>query len=458
LVKLVLSFRTDTMSESPEQGMIICHIDCSGGASGDMMLGALVDAGVPLAALRGELAKLGLGGYTLRASKVTRCGLAATKLDVVIEGGETRTLRKWADVRRVIAGSGLDAGIKKRSLAIMKRLFEAEAAAHGTTVARTHLHELGAVDCIIDIVGAVIGLQYLGVKAVTASPVNTGSGFVKTAHGTLPVPAPATACLLRGVPVFASGAEMELTTPTGAAIISTLVAESPAIISTLVAESPAIISTLVAESPAIISTLVAESPAIISGLASGFGALPEMTLERVGVGAGSRDLPDFPNALRLFMGRRPAMLFPGGDEVAVIETNIDDMDPRIFEHVMNRLFKAGALDVFLTPVIMKKSRPATKLTAICRMDDVKTASDIILAETTTFGARVYGASRRILAREFITVETKFGDMRVKVGRLEGRIVTATPEYEDCRAAAERHNVPLVEVIKEAERHADNIRK
>ncbi|MBI5141493.1 MAG: nickel pincer cofactor biosynthesis protein LarC [Nitrospirae bacterium] len=385
---------------------LLCHIDCSGGASGDMMLGALVDAGVPVDVLRGELAKLGLAGYSLRASKVTRCGLAATKLDVIIEGGEAPPLRKWADVRRVIASSGLDAGIKKESLSIMKRLFEAEAAAHGTTVAKTHLHELGAVDCIVDIAGAVIGLQHLGVSSVTASPVNTGSGFVKTAHGTLPVPAPATAYLLRGAPVFASGAEMERTTPTGAAILSSL--------------------------------------------SSGFGNLPEMTLERVGIGAGGRDLPDSPNALRLFIGKRPALPFPD-DDVTVIETNIDDMDPRLYEHVMDRLFKAGALDVFLSPIIMKKSRPATKLTAICRMGDVKALSGIILAETTTFGVRVYGASRRILDREFISVKTKYGDIRVKIGRLEGRVVTATPEYEDCRAAAERHNAPIGEVIREAEK-------
>ena len=383
----------------------ICQIDCSSGISGDMMLGALVDAGLPLARLKAELRKLGLRGYSIKAGKVTRGGLEATKVDITVAGAQP--VRRWRDVRRIIDESSLETRIKTDSLAIMKRIFEAEAAVHGKTLGSAHLHELGAVDCLLDVVGSVIGLSFFGVESISASRVNTGGGLVKIQHGILPVPAPATAELLKGIPLYALDSKHELTTPTGAAIVSTL--------------------------------------------CRNFGRLPEMELKLIGAGAGSLDPPEHPNILRILIGQGPCL--ESDDEIIVIETNIDDMDPRIYEHVMDRLLEAGALDVFLTPIIMKKSRPAVRLSAICKPEMIDTLTSIMLKETTTLGVRVYGAGRRILERNIVKVKTRYGDIRVKIGILEKRVVKSIPEYRDCSRAAKKHGVPLLRVIKAAERAA-----
>ncbi len=382
----------------------ICYIDCSCGISGDMILGALIDAGLPITSLKAELSKLGLKGYFIKAGKVTRGGLEATKVDIIVAGAQP--IRKWLDVRRIIDTSSLDSEIKTGSLAIMKRIFEAEALVHGKTLRSVHLHELGAVDCLLDVVGSVIGFRFFGIELIVASRINTGGGVIKTQHGILSVPAPATTELLKGLPIYALNVEEhELATPTGAAIVSTL--------------------------------------------CRNFGRLPEMELKLIGAGAGSLDPPERPNILRILIGQRPWLESDG--EVIVIETNIDDMDPRIYEHVMDRLFDAGALDVFLTQIIMKKSRPAVRLSAICRPELIGNLTAIMLKETTTMGVRVYGAGRRILERNVLKVKTRYGDIRVKIGILEGRVVKSTAEYRDCSRAAKKHGVSLLKVIKAAER-------
>ncbi len=381
-----------------------CYIDCSCGISGDMMLGALIDAGLPISRLKRELRKLGLKGYSIKARKVTRGGLEATKVDIV---AGAQPIRKWLDVRRIIAESSLKTGIKTDSLAIMKRIFEAEASVHAKNIRSVRLHELGAVDCLLDVVGSVTGLDFFGIEFISASKINTGGSLVKTEHGILPVPAPATAELLKGVPIYALDAKHELATPTGAAIVSTLCRD--------------------------------------------FGRLPEMELKLIGAGAGSLDPPGRSNILRILIGESPQIEID--DEVILVETNIDDMDPRVYEHLMDKLLEAGALDLFLTPIIMKKSRPAVRLSAICKLEVINSITAIILKETTTFGVRVYGAGRRILERKIVKVKTRYGVIRVKFGSLEGRIIKRTPEYLDCSKAATKHGVPLLTVIKAAERAA-----
>jgi len=382
----------------------ICYIDCSCGISGDMILGALVDAGLPISSLKAKLSKLGLKGYSIKAGKVDRGGLEATKVDIVVAGAQP--IRKWLDVRHIIDKSSLESGIKTDSLAIMKKIFEAEALVHGKSLSSVHLHELGAVDCLLDVVGSVVGFSYFGAELIVASRINTGGGVIKTQHGILPVPAPATAELLKGLPIYALNiGEHELATPTGSAIVSTLCRD--------------------------------------------FGRLPEMDLQLIGAGAGSLDTPERPNILRVLIGQRPWL--ESDDEVIVIETNIDDMDPRIYEYVMDLLFDAGALDVFLSQIIMKKSRPAVRLSAICRPELIDSLTAIMLKETTTLGVRIYGAGRRILERNIVKVKTRYGNICVKIGILEGRVVKSTAEYRDCSRAAKKHGVSLLKVIKAAER-------
>ncbi len=383
-------------------GGMIAYFDCFSGISGDMCLGALVDAGAPLEDIERELKKLRVRGYSLAKRKVRRAGFASTKVDVVTEGGGGSGARKWADIRRVAQTSSLPEDMKVKGLKIFKTLFEAEAAVHGLNVGRTHLHELGAVDCLVDVFGALVGLDLLGVKTVRASAVNLGGGSVKTAHGVLPVPAPATAYILKGVPVYQAGESFELTTPTGAAILKTL--------------------------------------------SEGFGEMPFFTVGKIGAGAGKRDPGERPNILRIFIGKEDREREEG--DVSVIETNIDDMNPQIYEYLAGRLLKEGALDVFLTQVIMKKMRPGVKMTVLCPGAKRNDMIGIILEETTSLGVRWHEVSRVTMARESREVRTRYGRVRVKISRFEG-IRKATPEYEDCRIIAEKSGVPLGEVIEEA---------
>ncbi|MBI5676134.1 MAG: nickel pincer cofactor biosynthesis protein LarC [Nitrospirae bacterium] len=386
---------------------MIAYFNCISGISGDMILGALVDAGVSLEALKKELSKLSVSGYELKAKKVKRGGLRATKVDVILkkeDRSQKSEVRRCKDIEKIIKTSSLSQEIKEKGLLIFKRLFEAEAKVHGEKMQDVHLHELGAVDCVVDIFGALIGLDLLSIDTVYSSPLNLGSGTIKTEHGMLPVPAPATVRLLKGVPVYSSGVQFELTTPTGAVLISSL--------------------------------------------AKGFGNVPEMEILKTGTGAGDQDFKGQPNVLTMIIGEK------GEEEkrekgVTVIETNIDDMNPQVYEYVMERLFKEGALDVFLTQIIMKKGRPGIKLSVLCDDNKREKLIEIILNETTSIGVRFYRAERKTLHREIKSVNTSLGKVNVKVSYSGKKLKKDFPEYEDCRKAARKHNVPLLEVMKRA---------
>jgi hypothetical protein len=378
-----------------------------------MCLGALVDAGVSIEGLEKELRKIPVRGYRLTVKKVKRSHFAARKVDVLLmkEGRSGKAgISQWAEIEKVIRDSSLSDDIKQKGLAIFKRIFDAEARVHGESLKTVHLHEIGAVDCIADIFGTVAGLAILGIKRVYSSPLNLGSGFVRTMAGTVPVPAPATVEILRKVPVYSKTISSELTTPTGAAIIREL--------------------------------------------SSGFGDIPIMDIEKIGVGAGSRNFKVWPNVLRIFVGNSlsPAAVKKetgkSSDEtVTVIETNIDDMNPQLFEYVMEKLFRAGALDVYFTQVIMKKGRPGVKLTVLCNGNQEETLMRIVLGETSTIGLRFHEVKRRLLRRQVVMKDTEFGRLRVKIARLGGDAVKVIPEYEDCVKIAKRLNIPLIEVMK-----------
>ena len=384
---------------------MILYFDCFSGISGDMTLGALVDAGVSLRELGNRLSQIPIKGYKLKAVKVKRAGISATKVDVILKseaGSEKLELKRWKDIKKIVETSKLPPQIKNKGLLIFKRLFEAEARVHGGKYDTVHLHELGAIDCIVDIFGTLIGLDILGIKKIYSSPVNLGSGTIKTEHGIMPVPAPASIELLKGIPVYSSDIKFELTTPTGAVLISSL--------------------------------------------SSGFGPLPEMNVIKTGCGAGNKNFKGSPNVLRLFIGNEVKNK-KSDDEITVVETNIDDMNPEVYEYVMEKLFKAGALDVFLTQIIMKKGRPAVKLTVLCEEIKKEKVISIILKETTSIGLRFYNAGRKVLQREIKKVKTKYGVIRVKESRLGDEIVKVSPEYEDCKKIAKKFDIPLLEVMK-----------
>ncbi|MDA8084023.1 MAG: nickel pincer cofactor biosynthesis protein LarC [Nitrospiraceae bacterium] len=390
--------------------MKIAYFDCFSGISGDMCLGALVDAGVPPEALRRELKKIPVSGYALSSRKVVRCGISATKVDVGLDRTD-RAARTWKDIEKIIAGSSLSPSIKKRGTAIFRTLFEAEARVHGRPYTKIHLHELGAVDCIVDIFGTLIGLEMLGVSEVYASPVNVGGGTLRTCHGILPAPAPAAMELLKGTPVYAQGEPFEKTTPTGAVLITSL--------------------------------------------SRSFGGLPAMIPETAGNGAGDKDPETMPNIVRLIIGNAAAS--PGEEGVFVIETNIDDMNPQIYEYVSELLFDAGALDVYLTQIMMKKMRPAVRLSVLCRRNELQTLADIILRETSSIGIRFFEASRIVMERETGEVRTSFGKTGVKFARY-GSTSKVIPEYEDCRRIAREKGLPLSRVIETVRAEATSPQK
>lgn len=385
-----------------------------------MILGALVDAGVSLKKLQKNLSGLHINGYKLNVRAVKRAGIRAAKVDVEIQGtrGKGQGASKWRDIEKIIRASSISKDIKQKGLVIFKRLFEAEAEVHGVRFDKVHLHELGAVDCIVDIFGTLIGLDVLEIEEIHSSPLNLGGGRIKTGHGILSVPAPATAALVKNIPVYfsdinfvASGDPQgrELTTPTGAVLISSL--------------------------------------------ADNYGLMPEMQISKIGIGAGSRDFKNQPNVLRIFMGKTTDIRHQTTEQkITIIETNIDDMNPQVYEYVMERLFEAGALDVFLIQVIMKKGRPGIKLTVLCGNDKKESLMRIILKETTSIGLRFYEVERRTLVRQIRAVNTKFGKIKVKISNLGNNIIKYTPEYEDCRKIAKKFNVPLLDVIKTVNRN------
>lgn len=427
------------------------YLDCFAGISGDMTVGALLDLGVELTALERELAKLHLTGYRLGVTRVDKRGLQATRFKVILtdDGHEhvadsevveatpgthehthdhdhapavQRTHRALSDILSIINASDLSAWVKERASAIFTRLGQAEATVHGVDIEQVHFHEVGGVDAIVDIVGAVIGLEILGVDRVMASPLHLGSGFVRISHGTYPIPAPATALLVRGVPVYATEAKGELVTPTGAAIVTTL--------------------------------------------AHSFGPMPMMVVEKMGHGAGTRDR-DFPNVMRAFLGEltsdsqatgstERAHRAPHPEQHAVtvnaqgyqeqtavvIEASIDDMNPQHYEALLEALLQAGALDALMLSAQMKKQRPGTLLQVTSHTDGVNDLLAIIFRESTTIGVRTYAVQRYMLPREMHEVTTRYGIVRVKVARLGDKVMNIAPEYEDCRALARQHGVAL----------------
>jgi hypothetical protein len=378
----------------------VLFIDCTSGASGDMLLGALVDLGVPLAALKRELEKLPVTRFRLAKSGGRRGGIAGTHVRVMTPGD--RGYRHWADFERILRKSRLSALVKSRSLALIRRLFEAEAEVHGETAENVHLHELGSLDTLVDVVGAVLGLEILGASEIVSSEVNVGGGFVETEHGRTSVPAPATALLLKGAPVFTDGPDFERTTPTGALLVT--------------------------------------------GLSSRFGAFPAMTVRKIGYGLGTKDPENGrPNALRLVLGDRER----GASEmVLVLEATIDDMTPEQMGYLHERLLDV-ALDVFLTPVLMKKNRPGVNVTVIARPEARETVIALLFTEGTTLGVRYHEVRREALERRFVSVKTRYGTVRLKEGLLAGKVVNRAPELEDCRKIAKEKNVPLKEIQRAA---------
>jgi uncharacterized protein (TIGR00299 family) protein len=386
--------------------MKLAYFDCFSGISGDMTLGALVDAGCAVEHLRAELRELQVPGWELTAEKVWKNGMAATYVKVKTEDQSKH--RSLGAILEILEKSQLVPVVRDRAGAIFQKLGEAEARVHDVPLEKIHFHEVGAVDAIVDIVGACVGFQALGIDEFACSPLNVGGGTAKMAHGVLPVPAPATANLLQGKPTYSNGVQTELVTPTGAAIVATL--------------------------------------------CDSFGPQPAMSVSAIGYGAGTADLEGQPNVLRIMVGEAAEKSVAGFDEeIAVIEANLDDMNPQIYGYFLEKALGAGALDVYTTPVQMKKNRPGTLLTVLCKPQDTNALMTLIFAETTTFGVRTYRAQRRVLPREWVNVGTEFGDVRIKVSRVDGRILHVAPEFEDCRKLAVEKDVPLQRVIAEAMR-------
>jgi pyridinium-3,5-bisthiocarboxylic acid mononucleotide nickel chelatase len=424
--------------------MRLAYLDCFSGMSGDMFLGALVDAGVSAELLERTVAGLDIGAR-LEISRVVRAGIAATKVDVFAHGEKDLPREVWAqasgvgrqasggpqtsdlghaetghphehkhehgrglkEICGIISAAAISDGAKKTAIAIFEALGAAEAKIHGSDIESVHFHEVGAVDAMVDIVCAAVGAEALGVDEIVGSPLNVGGGTVKCAHGTLPVPAPATLELLKDAPVYSSGLQFELVTPTGAAIVKTLVKR--------------------------------------------FAAFPEMKVEKIGYGAGSRDFPGQANVVRLTIGEvQPTLAAKVSEEtVTVLEANLDDLNPQVLGYVMDRLLEEGALDAFGVPVQMKKGRPGMVLTVLCRPEDAAKFTQLLFTETSTLGVRRREERRLALARRWVTVETEWGEVRLKIASMNGTVTNYAPEYEDCRKIAAERRVPLKAVMQAA---------
>src|SRR5580704_6243704 len=386
--------------------MKVAYFDCFSGISGDMTLGALLDAGVPLGQLRGELSSLNVPGWEISAEKVWKNGMAATYAKVRTE--DTTAHRSLSVILDILEKAKLSTAVKGSASAIFRSLGFAEAAAHDVPPEKIHFHEVGAIDAIIDITGACIGFAALGIESFACSPLNVGGGTAKMAHGVLPVPAPATARLLLGKPTYSNGVQKELVTPTGAAIVATL--------------------------------------------CETFGPQPSMSVSAIGYGAGTADLEGQPNVVRLMVGDAASGVVGVAQEtISVLEANLDDMNPQIYGYFLEKALAAGALDVFATAVQMKKNRPGMLVTVLCKPQEAEKLTKLLFEETTTLGVRSHTAERRILPREWVKVATEFGEVRMKVARVNGRIEHASPEFEDCRKLAEQKNVPLHRIMEEAMR-------
>ncbi|HEY2963585.1 MAG TPA: nickel pincer cofactor biosynthesis protein LarC [Pyrinomonadaceae bacterium] len=383
------------------------YFDCFAGASGDMILGALVAAGVDPTMLREQLSLLRVDGFSINFETVDRSGLSATYARV--ETAHEHKHRHLSDIRKIIEDSGVSDGAKRLAVQIFTRLAEAEARVHNEPVDHVHFHEVGALDAIVDIVGAAICFDLLKIDRFVCSPLHVGSGMIQMAHGRFPVPPPAVAELLKGVPFYSTDIQGELLTPTGAAIITTVCRE--------------------------------------------FGPIPRIATQAAGYGAGTREYKDFPNVLRVLIGETEADAATD-ERLWMMETNIDDMSPQLLGHVMERAFELGALDCYFTPVQMKKNRPGVLLSVLCGSDEKEKLMNLLFTETTTIGVRSYAVERRALRRSMVRVETQYGPIDVKVAHLNGRVVNEMPEFEQCRAAASKAGVPL-KVVEEAVRAAIN---
>lgn len=435
--------------------MRIAYLDCFSGISGDMFLGALIDAGVPAKLFEKTVAALDIGAR-LEIARVIRSGISATKVDVYSHGEKDLPREQyWAqqqvaakpkhdhashehdhpvqllehnygpathpetpaqhehhhgrglnEIRDIIGRAVISESARQTAISVFEALGAAEAKIHNSEIEKIHFHEVGAVDAMVDIVCAAVGAEALGVNEILCSPLNVGGGTVKCAHGTFPIPAPATLELLKGTPIYSSGIEAELVTPTGAAIVKTLV--------------------------------------------NRFQSFPRMRVDKIGYGAGTRDFHGHPNVVRLSIGEALSEFTSAAEEtITVLEANLDDLNPQVFGYVMDRLLEEGALDVFATPVQMKKNRPGMLLSVLCKPEDVSKITQILFAESTTLGVRRREDRRTALARKWIEVQTRWGMVRVKVAGVDGTVTNYAPEYEDCRRIAAEHHVPLKAVIEEA---------
>lgn len=388
--------------------MKVAYFDCFSGVSGDMTLGALLACGADEALFRENLAALPVPGYELNIQRVQRAGITATDVDVRLMETDQGHGRHLSDIAEILRASSLSEQVQRQALAVFTRLADAEATIHGTTRDEIHFHEVGAVDAIVDIVGSCLLLEMLGVEQVVVSAIPCGTGSIHCQHGWMPIPAPATLELLQGFPVYSVNIRGELVTPTGAALVTTLADHSTA------------------------------------------GKIPTMRVIASGYGAGKKQFaPDRPNLLRVVLGEIEDAADQTPQTVAVLETNLDDQNPEGFELLMERAFAAGALDVFLTPIQMKKNRPAMLLTVLCPTDCAEVLTELLFRETGTFGVRTREQRRSTLERCWQTVATPYGDIRLKQGAWRGETLTSAPEYEDCKAAARMHGVPLRRVYEAA---------
>lgn len=375
--------------------MAVAYFDCFSGISGDMILGAFIDVGLPLSHLRRELAKLKIGRYKIVAGSKRSGELAGTNLHVEVT--EDPGFSRYSEIKKVIGRSRLSKRVKDIALEIFSNLARAEAKVHGRRPSDIHFHELGGVDSIIDIVGAAVGADYFGFEKVYSSPLPLSRGYVKCAHGTLPVPAPATLELIKGIPVETTPVKGEIVTPTGAAVIKVL--------------------------------------------ANGFGSSPLRRIDKVGYGFGDKRIPGRPNALRLLVGE--------GYPLVVVETNIDDMNPEFYPDVIGKILNAGAIDAGIIPMVMKKGRPGALVQVLCEEKDRKKIIKTIMNETTTFGVRYFPVEREVAERETKKVKTRWGTVRVKVACYQGKTTTIAPEYADCQKIASKKNIPVKEVYRQA---------
>ena len=382
--------------------MRICYFDCFSGISGNMVLGALIDIGLPECVLLEEVAKLGVEPFDIEVKRNERMRIYGTHVKVRGRGDEGPQ-RSYREIKRMIKESPLDPPVKERSLDIFHRVAAAEAKIHGEKIDKVHFHEVGALDSIVDVVGAAVGVNHLAIEGVFASRIPVGSGFVHGQHGKLPVPAPATLEILKGIPIYSSSLNEEMVTPTGAAILTSL--------------------------------------------SAGFGNIPEMRIEKVGYGVGDRVFEGIPNVLRIILGEGDGPR--EGDRVWVVETDIDDMSPEIYGYLMEKLPEAGALDVTFTPIQMKKNRPGITIKVLCYEAEVDMIIDTLFRESTSIGVRLYSVRREKLSRRTEEVETKYGTVRLKVSTdHRGRAINIMPEYEDCKRIAETMGIPLKEVYRE----------